>query len=148
VKKIKCHHISLSSGGEVLSFRPPDIRRIAHFVELDPFRIKEVLRRGRCTFISRYFYNPGLYRVKNSRTKKFENFAISIDKVESASYEELVERFGEDVVDESLWEGLSKKEHIYFYAFSLVEVERGEIMEAGVWRSTEKRGVSKRELLL
>ncbi|MBC7114464.1 MAG: hypothetical protein H5T47_02390 [Archaeoglobi archaeon] len=131
-----------------MSFKPPDVRRIAHFVELDPFRIKEVLKRGRCTFISRYFYNPGIYRVKNSRTKKFENFAISIDKVESASYEDLVERFGEDVVDESLWEGLSKKEHIYFYAFSLAEIEREEIMEASSWRSTGRKEVSRRELLL
>jgi len=131
-----------------LRYAQPELERIAHFIELDPFRIKEALRRGKCTFISRYFYNPGIYRVRNTETGKFENFAILIEKIESASYEDLVRDFGEDLVDESLWEGLSKKDHIYFYAFTLADIKRRPVEEAISWRSTKRREVSKRELLL
>jgi len=133
--------------GWEMSFMVPELERIGHFIELDPFRIKEVLKNGRCTFISRYFFNPGIYRVKNTKTEGFENFAISIDKVESASYYDLVERFGEDAVDESLWEGLSKRDHIYFYAFSLVGLKRKRA-EARGWKVTGVREATKQELWL
>ena len=96
-----------------------DISRVGNTIDLDPFRIDEVLQNGTCTFVSSKFYNKGVYRVKNNQTKRHEDFAINIDKIEAATYEGLVDEFGEGCVDASLWDDVPDGSMVFFYSFKL-----------------------------
>jgi hypothetical protein len=96
-----------------------DISRVGNNIDLDPFRIEEVLDNGTCTFVSSKFYNKGVYRVKNNQTKRLEDFAINIDKIEAATYEGLVEEFGVGCVDASLWSDVPEGSMVFFYSFKL-----------------------------
>ena len=96
-----------------------DISRVGNNIDLDPFRIDEVLENGTCTFVSSKFYNKGVYRVKNNQTKQLEDLAINIDKIEAATYEGLVEEFGEGCVDASLWDDVPDGSMVFFYSFKL-----------------------------
>jgi alanine-alpha-ketoisovalerate/valine-pyruvate aminotransferase len=110
-----------------------DISRIGSTIELDPIRIDEVLEKGTCTFVSPMFYNKGVYRVKNSLKKYLENFAINIHKIEAATYQGLVEEFGEECVDTSLWDEVPEGSVIFFYSF---KVEK-DLVKQHSKRSTE-----------
>lgn len=96
-----------------------DISRIGNIIELDPYRIDETLQNGNSTFVSTLFYNKGVYRVKNSQKKQLEDFAINVDKIEAATYQGLVEEFGEECLDTHLWDNVPEGSVIFFYSFKL-----------------------------
>jgi hypothetical protein len=96
-----------------------DISRIGNIIELDPYRIDETLQNGNSTFVSPLFYNKGVYRVKNSQKKQLEDFAINVDKIEAATYQGLVEEFGEECLDTHLWDNVPEGSVIFFYSFKL-----------------------------
>lgn len=96
-----------------------DISRIGSIIELDPIRIDEVLSNGSSTFISKNFYNKGVYRIKNSHINELEDLAINIDKIEAATYNNLVGEFGEECVDAHLFDNLPEGSFIFFYSFKL-----------------------------
>ena len=97
------------------------VERIGHTIELDPIRVAEVANSGRCTFISTKFYNKGLYRIKSTNKNSPEDFAIKLDRVEAATYNEVVNEVGRDAVDRSLWEEVGEDNVIFFYSFAVVE---------------------------
>jgi hypothetical protein len=96
-----------------------EISRIGSTIELDNYRIYEVLEKGHCTFISPMFYNKGVHKVKNSQNEHSDDFAINIDKIEAATYQGLVEEFGEDCVDSHLWDDVPDGSIIFFYSVKL-----------------------------
>ena len=117
--------------GESVVKEKLDISRIGSILELDPIRIDEVMQKGSCTFVSPKFYNKGVYRVKNSQRKFLEDFAIHIHKIEAATYEDLVEEFGEECIDTSLWNEVPEGSVIFFYSFK---------METDLVKQHSKRG--------
>ena len=119
--------------GELAVKEKLDISRVGSIIELDPIRIDEVMQKGTCTFVSPIFYNKGVYRVKNSQKKFLEDFAINIHKIEPATYEGLVEEFGEECIDTSLWDEVPEGSVIFFYSF---KVETDLVMQHSK-RSTE-----------
>jgi len=110
-----------------------EISRIGSTVELDNYRIDEVLDTGQCTFISPMFYNKGVHRVKNTQNEQLEDFAINIDKIEAATYQGLVEDLGEDCVDSHLWNEVPEGSIIFFY---LVKLEK-DLVDQQPGRKTE-----------
>ncbi|MDF1556622.1 MAG: hypothetical protein P1P80_00355 [ANME-2 cluster archaeon] len=96
-----------------------DITRVGNSIDLDPFRIDEVLQNGTCTFVSSKFYNKGVYRVMNNVDKRMQDFAVNIDKIEAATYKGLVEEFGKGCVDASLWDDVPDGSVVFFYSFKL-----------------------------
>jgi hypothetical protein len=96
-----------------------DISRIGNVIDLDSYRIDEVLSNESSTFISPMFYNKGVYRVMNNHDNQLEDFAINIDKIEAATYNGLVEEFGTECVDPHLWDDVPEGSIIFFYSFKL-----------------------------
>lgn len=93
--------------------------RLGQVLELDQFRVDEVLESGRCTFVSEKLYNKGVYRVRNRRTGLLEDIAIRITHIEAATYQQLVDEMGDGCVDPRLWDDLGEGEPMFFYAFTL-----------------------------
>ncbi|ATZ61442.2 MAG: hypothetical protein BME93_05065 [Methanosarcinales archaeon Met12] len=98
-----------------------EIDRLGHVVDLEPSRIQETLKSRECTFISHKFYNKGIYRVRNIETKSLEDFAIYIYRIESATYQGLVDELGAKCVDKSLWKNVPEGGATFFYAFRVEE---------------------------
>lgn len=98
-----------------------EIDRLGSVIDLDPMRIREVKKNGRCTFISPKFYNRGIYRVRNYRTSKIEDIAISIKAIVAATYENLEKEIGEKSLDRTLWKDVGEDKEIFFYSFELEE---------------------------
>lgn len=96
-----------------------DIERIGHVLEMDEYKIKEALERGRSTLISSKFFNKGVYRVRNQKTGRLENIAVNIDKIAAVTYDGLVKELGKDCVDKSLWKDVPEGEAIFFYSLKL-----------------------------
>jgi len=57
-----------------------EIERLGNILDLDEYKIKEVLEHGKSTLISTRFYNKGVYRVRNTDSGRLENMAINIEK--------------------------------------------------------------------
>ncbi|HEY9245253.1 MAG TPA: hypothetical protein VIO11_00250 [Candidatus Methanoperedens sp.] len=96
-----------------------DINRIGTTLELDEFKIKEVMEHGKSTLISSIFFNKGVYRVRNAISGRLENVAVDIDKIGAVTYEGLVKELGEGCVDKSLWKDVNEGDVIFFYSLKL-----------------------------
>ena len=96
-----------------------EIERIGNVLDLDEFKIKEAVERGKSTLISPKFFNKGVYRVRNSNNGHLENMAINIDKIAAVTYDGLVKELGEGCVDRSLWKDVAEGESIFFYSLKL-----------------------------
>ncbi|MHC1602249.1 MAG: hypothetical protein ACXQS4_03350 [Methermicoccaceae archaeon] len=89
--------------------------RMGDVLELDPYRIGELKKNKESTYISHLYFNKGLYKVLNRRTREIEPFVAEVVKVEAATYDELVAEVGESLVDIELWRTVGRGEPIFFY---------------------------------
>ncbi len=96
-----------------------EIERIGNVLDMDDFKIKEAVERGKSTLISPKFFNKGVYRVRNSNNGHLESIAINVDKIAAVTYEGLVKELGEGCVDKSLWKDVPDGEPIFFYSLRL-----------------------------
>ncbi len=96
-----------------------EIERLGNIIDLDEYKIKEVLEHGKSTLISSRFYNKGVYRVRNTDSGRMENMAINIDKIAAVTYDGLSKELGEGCVDRNLWKDVPEGEPIFFYSFKL-----------------------------
>ncbi|HIH69872.1 hypothetical protein [Methermicoccus shengliensis] len=97
--------------------------RVGSILELDPYRIGELKKNEECTYISHLYFNKGVYRVLNRRTKEVEPFVVEVVKVEAATYDELVSEVGERLVDIELWRPVGRGEPIFFYLLKRMDVK-------------------------
>jgi len=88
--------------------------RVGSILELDPYRIGELKKNEECTYISHLYFNKGVYRVLNRRTREVESFA---------TYDELVSEVGERLVDIELWRPVGRGEPIFFYLLKRRDVK-------------------------
>lgn len=96
-----------------------DIERLGHALDMDDYKITEVIDSGKTTLISSKFFNKGVYRVRNASSGRLENIAVYIDKIAAVTYEGLVKELGEDCVDKNLWKNVPEGESIFFYSLKL-----------------------------
>ena len=95
--------------------------RMGNVLELDPYRIGELKKSNESTYISHLYFNRGLYKVLNRRTREVEPLVAEVVKVEAATYDELVAEVGESLVDIELWRAVGRGETIFFYLLKKVE---------------------------
>ena len=96
-----------------------EIERLGNILDLDEYKIKEVLEHGKSTLISPRFYNKGVYRIRNTDSGRLENMAINIEKIAAVTYESLIRELGDGCVDKNLWNDVPEGEPIFFYSFKL-----------------------------